>query len=239
MSMFKNFSASYKKFPRAGRWGLWLVVAVVAYFGVLEPALDWSNRSAVAADRLEKALDARSRLGEEASSFSTSVERGIVAVGYPKTPRSNVNDPAGLLSQKTADIAQKHGVTVKRRTRRSNTTVNILEWNGSKVERVMLELVVECDTERFIAFLKDLEALPDITTISSLRLNKVNETGVSLADSTTMQITLVPEMWIVARSGGGGGGASEPEPEPAPARSSPSDVPAAPAAAPEHEGVTQ
>ncbi|MBY0396665.1 MAG: hypothetical protein K2X91_09395, partial [Thermoleophilia bacterium] len=202
MSMFPALTARYKALPRAGRWGVWFVLAVAAYFGAVEPALDWSSRSAISADRLRKALDARARLGDEAAGFAGAVERGVVAVGTPKTPRAGLADPSGYLNQKTADIAGKHGVTIKRRTRRSNSTVNILEWNGSKVERVTLELVVECDTQHFVAFLKDMEASPDITTISSLRLIKVAEPGVQLADSTTMQITLVPEMWTLARAGG-------------------------------------
>lgn len=212
--MFSTFSSSYKKLPRAGRWGLWLVVVLVVYFGVVEPALDWSTRSAASADKLQKSLDARTRLGEESNSFASTVERGIVAVGAPKTPTSSHPDPSGFLSQKTADIAQKHGVTVKRRTRRGNSPVNVLEWNGGKVERVTLELVVECDTEHLVAFLKDLESSPDITTISSIRMTKVAEPGVQLADSTNMQITLVPEMWILAK---GGAATAEPATSPSPA----------------------
>lgn len=203
MSMFSTFSTSYKKLPRAGRWGLWLVVVVVGYFGVIEPAVDWSTSKAAEAEKLQKSLIARTRLSEDAGSSAKTVERGIVGLGSPKVPHSSVADPMGFLSQKTAEIAQKHGITVKRRTRRTNSPVANFEWNGSKVERVALELVVECDTERFVALLKDLEASPDITEVSSVRMNKVSEPGFSLSDSTTMQITLVPEMWVLPRGGGG------------------------------------
>lgn len=213
--MFSTFSASYKKLPRAGRWGLWFVLVVVAYYGVIEPAVDWSTRKAAEAEKLEKALNARKRMGEDGGSSAKAVERAIVGLGSPKVPHASVADPMGFLSQKTADIAQKHGVTVKRRTRRGNTPIAGFEWNGSKVERISLELVVECDTERFVALLKDLESSPDITDISSIRMNKVSEPGFSLADSTTMQITLVPEMWVLAGARGAAAPLA-PEPEPAP-----------------------
>ena len=139
----------------------------------------------------------------------------------PKAPRGNVADPIGTLSQKAADIAQKHNIVVKSRTRRSNTPVTGFDWNGSKVDRVSLELVIECDTERFIALLKDFEASPDITGVSSVRMTKVAEQGVPISDSTIMRITLVPEMWVLPRSG-----AEAPAPEPA---STPANL----------EGVTQ
>lgn len=223
--MFSTFSTSYQKLPRAGKWGMWLVVVVIAYFGVLEPAIEWSSRKAAQAEKLEKSLASRTRLAQDADNSARVVERGIVGLGSPKAPRSNIADPMGFLSQKTADLAQKHNITVKRRTRRGNTPVNNFEWNGSKVERVSLELVVECDTERFVALLKDLEASPDITDVVSVRMNKVNEPGFSLADSTTMQITLVPEMWVLPRSG-------DAPPAP-PAEPDPAATPALP------EGVTQ
>lgn len=220
MSMFSSLTDRYRQLPRAGRWGFWLVAIVVVYFLAVEPAVDWSARKAVEVDRLEKSLAARTRLSAEAGAAAGVLERSIVAYGGPKPPRSNIADPSGYLSQKASDLAAKHGITVKRRTRRGNTPVSGQEWNGSKIERVAIELVVECDTEKFVALLKDLEASPDITQINTVRMNKLSEPGVPLSDSTVMQITLVPEMWILPKGG---------------------DTTAEPAAAPPAtpEGVTQ
>ena len=64
MSMFSTFSTSYQKLPRAGKWGMWLVVVVIAYFGVLEPAIEWSSRKAAQAEKLEKSLASRTRLAQ-------------------------------------------------------------------------------------------------------------------------------------------------------------------------------
>ncbi|MDP1660991.1 MAG: hypothetical protein Q8L55_03665, partial [Phycisphaerales bacterium] len=49
--------------------------------------------------------------------------------------------------------------------------------------------------------LKDLEASPEITQVSSVRLTKLPQSGVALADSSLMQITLVPEVWVLPRNG--------------------------------------
>jgi hypothetical protein len=198
--MFSTFSTRYKQLPRAGRWGVWLVAVLIAYFAAIEPAVDWSARKATEAERLEKSLAARTRLGSETSASDT-LQRSIVAFGGPKPPRSGISDPGGLLSQKTSDLATKHGVTVKSRTRRDSTSVTGLDWNGSKVDRYALELVFECDTEKFLALLKDLEASPDITDISAVRMTKLAEPGASsLAESTVMQVTIVPEMWVIKGS---------------------------------------
>lgn len=212
--MFENFTARYRKLPRTGRWGFWFAVVLIAYFGVIEPAVNWSVEKAHAAEKLEKSLAARTKLGADSGASNDVLQRSIVAFGAPKTPRNNLPDPMGYLSQKTADIAQKHEITVKRRTRRNNTPIVNFDWNGAKLERVTLELVVECDTDKFMAMLKDLESSPDITDITSVKMNKLSEPGVSLSDSTLMQITLVPEMWIVAGSGNGSAAITQPEPAP-------------------------
>ena len=213
--MFPSLTARYKQLPRAGRWGVWLVVILIVYFLAVEPAVDWSSKKAAEAARLEKALTDRTRLGAESGTATDALQRSIVAFGGPKPPRAGVADPGGVLSQKTSDLAAKHGVTVKRRTRRGSTPVTGFDWNGAKVERVSLELVVECDTEKFVALLKDLEASPDITQVSSVRMNKLPEQGVSLSDSVVMQVTLVPEMWVLPRAGAAAEPADQPSPSPA------------------------
>lgn len=199
--MFTSLSDRFRKLPRAGRWGVWLIAVLIVYFAAIEPAVDWSSNKAAEVSRLEKTLAARVRLSAEKDAAGNVLQRSIVAYGEPKRPRSNIADPSGFLSQKTSDLAAKHGITVKRRTRRGSVPVTGFEWNGSKVDRVALELVVECDTEKFVALLKDLEASPEITQVSSVRLTKLPQSGVALADSSLMQITLVPEVWVLPRNG--------------------------------------
>ncbi|MDP1662186.1 MAG: hypothetical protein Q8L55_09755, partial [Phycisphaerales bacterium] len=143
--MFTSLSDRFRKLPRAGRWGVWLIAVLIVYFAAIEPAVDWSSNKAAEVSRLEKTLAARVRLSAEKDAAGNVLQRSIVAYGEPKRPRSNIADPSGFLSQKTSDLAAKHGITVKRRTRRGSVPVTGFEWNGSKVDRVALELVVECD----------------------------------------------------------------------------------------------
>ncbi|HZW07471.1 MAG TPA: hypothetical protein VFF65_10130, partial [Phycisphaerales bacterium] len=77
MSMFPGVTARYKALPRVGRWGVWLVVALIAYFGAVEPAVEWSARKATEADRLEKALVDRTRLGADAGTAADALQRSI------------------------------------------------------------------------------------------------------------------------------------------------------------------
>jgi hypothetical protein len=63
---------------------------------------------------------------------------------------------------------------------------------GGRVERIICELEFIADTETAIDVIRDLEAEPEIESISELRLDLID-------DGPNLEIRIVVEAWIVPR----------------------------------------
>lgn len=202
----------YRALPRVTRWALLAGAGIAIYFVGVERLIDWSNAQRAEAERIAKSLSDRAKLANERESTGGLLERSIVAFGSPRAPVS-VSDPVDALSRKINDLARKHEVTIKRRSERPRSTINGLEWRGQKIDRVQLEVTVECDTEKFLALLKDIETSPEIASVSTLRLQKQTEPGKSLSESSLMQVTFIPELWATAKGSTSAGPAPTSSPE--------------------------
>lgn len=196
----ESLFAKFKRLPRAQRWLAYFLLAIVAYFGI-EWLLDRARMQASAVNVLQTQRAERMKMAEQSASGSGLVERSIVAFGAPSEP-AKASDPVDQLNRTVDELLRKHGIAAKRRTSKPATPLAIgqsaAEFRGQRLMRYQLDLTIETTTPKFLALLKDMESSSSLAGIAQIRLQKIAEPGKTLADSTLMQILLVPELWAVA-----------------------------------------
>lgn len=216
--------ARYKALPRAGKWSVWALGGLVLYFGVVETALAFSARVRGEADALEVSLKSRKAVAERATNTAGELEQNMVALGMPALPRQG--DPVPALDRRITTVLSSHGVTPRRREPRPSAPV--LTGPGQRevakigpavgVQRVAVDLNLECDTEQLAKILRDLEAAPEVTAISRLSIRKL---GDGRANDQKLGVTMSVEAWSL-QSDSGKPLADQPEDPPT---SGPTDAP--------------
>lgn len=220
-----NLLARYRALPRAGKWSVWAAGGLVLYFGVVETALAFSARVRAEADALEVSLKSRKAVADRAANTAGELEQNMVALGMPALPRPG--DPVPALDRRITTVLSSHGVTPRRREPRPPAAV--LTGPGQRevakvgptvgVQRVAVDLNLECDTEQLAKILRDLEAAPEVTAISRLSIRKL---GDGRANDQKLGVTMSVEAWSLQSESGR---PAPPEPEDLPT-SSPADAPA-------------
>jgi hypothetical protein len=195
--------------PRATRWLIIGGALVVGYFAVIEPAIDYGAVLGARADRAEQAIAQQGALARQAQQAGGLIARGLTAHGVPPFPAASA-DPLDALNKRIDRVARDHSVAIKRRTERARSAVAGVEWAGKRLERVGIDVTIECDTDQLAAVLKDMEAAPEVHVLAQVRIQKLGGGGGGGAgaggiDAGLLQVTLVPESFVLPRASGGAG----------------------------------
>jgi hypothetical protein len=237
----------FQTLPRAGKWGVLFAIACAAYFGILEPAMLTTSRLSAKADALDESLSKLDALG---GSGGDAV--ALSSFGAPLLP----GDPESrqdLVYNAVNTILARHGVRDRDITERQSPLRNEdaaallgssatapVAGERSGVTRLILEITFDASPETISAVVADLEAAPEIATISRVKVDRNSGANGSRSSrgrgsSRNLRATIVPEAWVATsqRSGSSATGTPSvatdapetPAVDPAPAQTATEDAP--------------
>jgi hypothetical protein len=209
MSAPSKLGASWKSIPRAAKWLVGLVLFLLSYFLVIEPAVTHAAKWNDDAAALQRTLSDRAAKKGNIENNAADLDRAMVALGRPKPPEKR-SDPVAALDRAVRRVLSNHSVTPKRSVNKAPEPVfrakdtSRLDRSASelagKLDRYAIELSLECDTVTLLAVLKDMEKSPDITGVSRLSVRRIVEnTGPKAPKSevSMLSVTLAPELWVI------------------------------------------
>lgn len=169
----------FRALPRAARWAILAGIAFGAYFLVIEPLLDRTNRFDARADAIEDNLRRAGRLADQDSDEGRLVINGMQAFGRPQPPNAASARPEAV--QRVVDqVLESHGVANRTKTERSSTITGdrarALAADG-RLERSIIEVSFEAPQEVVAAIIADLERSPGISSISRVKIDRTAVRG--------------------------------------------------------------
>lgn len=214
----KRLVDSVMRLPRAARWAVLAAVVFGAYFLVVEPLLDLTNRHAAAADAIESNLRRAGELSSDDSDTGRIIATGIRAFGRPKLPTDPSARPE-VIHRVVDDVLELHGVENRTKTERSSTLTGERARalaEGGRIERYIVEVSFDAPQEAVAGIIADLERSPEISAVSRVKIDRTavgGRWGEESADEHGMvRATIAAETWVFIRarpgSAGGGGGES-------------------------------
>lgn len=187
--------AWFRALPRAGRWALLAALGIGAYFAILEPIVDLTASYRLKGDRLESLL-ARGEL-DPGSPEGRAVLLGIANFGEPLPPGPERERTEAFYTG-VNEVLARHGVASPRLTTRER--VPIATAGPVPGERLIVDVQFESTPEVVTAVLADLEREPSVAGVSRVLLRRSAQSADKAGG--TLQVTLSPEAWIAAGTGG-------------------------------------
>lgn len=205
----------YNSLPRSGRWLVWTLVVVVAYFAVVEPVLTLTASAKAHADALAAGLERERALTSTDSDQGRTLANGRLSFGEPYLPEDPANKPEAL--HKVVDeILQKHDIGNRVKAERhirisSDEATQLLGPLAatSSVERLILDISFEATPDVVTAILADLEQAKEVAAISRVEIRRQDAGGrgsTAPSNSRIVKATISPEAWVIAGTSAAGGG---------------------------------
>lgn len=171
--------------------GVCVLMAVLVAQDYVWPAADaWNDE----ADRISRTIDKGRNLDR---AIDGRIKRIAIALGPIEVPRS-ASPGATRLEETVGEIFEGNGLDPKIEARTGSRLASsspISEVAGGRVQRLVCELEFITDPDTLIAVLRELEAEPEIESISNLRLERID-------DGPSLEISLSVEAWVVPTQGG-------------------------------------
>lgn len=181
----------FRDLPRAARWALLGAVALVAYFGLIEPALDSLNDLNSRADAQRLALMELNTKSAADEQIGLGVRRfgRVLLPGDPQVRPVEFN-------RKVLAVLEKHGVRNHTNTTRTvplgSGQLQSELGSGAQVQRLIREIQFEAAPEAVAGVIADLESTPEVASVSRVQLRRVEAEGVS----RLLRATIAAEAWI-------------------------------------------
>lgn len=165
----------YRALPRSARWLGWLVAALVGYFGVVEPLLDWRTELNIRADALAASLQREQELASAAANTGSTIAVSRAMFGAPMLPGPDAARKQAFSSRVNA-ILRDHQVIARiteRQTPLRDPQASALVDPEFRVERLVLDLAFEASPETVAGVLADLEKSEEVSGVGRLSVRKV------------------------------------------------------------------
>lgn len=198
--MMKRVQAFYAALPRAGKWLVWLIVFVAGFLIINDGVLTWHDRWTQRADVLETRLRRLRELGDVSSEQGRVIATRMTNFGRPALPASTTQ-VAESLTRRINFVFDDAGIEDRTQTEKS---ASFKAKNAdTRVDRVIIEVTFEADPRAVTSILAALEAAPEVTTLSRVRIDRQNSyTGGGRngarngsGPSTLVRATLAVEGW--------------------------------------------
>jgi hypothetical protein len=165
-----------------------VLVAILVWDEYVQPtANDWNTES----DRISNTIERARTLDQRTD---PKIERLATALGPIEVPRSAAPG-ATRLESTVSKICSQYQIVPKidgRTGSKLPSSSPLSAMAGGRVERIICELEFISDSETVVDVIRDLEAEPEIESISSLRLQLVD-------DGPKLEVRIMVEAWIVPR----------------------------------------
>ncbi len=176
---------------RAIKWAAIAIPVLVAYLILDYGFWQVSSNLAIRGDRIERVIAASKK---RSASIEGSVESAVRAFGPVDAPASK-DDGADALSTSIAAIFKQNNTNYGLGIREQRISSRSLESAvGSKIEKVVAEIRFEATPDAASAIIAQLEAAPEIDSISDLKLNYQPQTR-------RVTVQLSAEAWTLERGG--------------------------------------
>lgn len=200
-----SIADKYKALPRAAKWGVLACAAIVAYFGVVEPALNAMNRWSSRADTKERELAAFAREREARKGADDAAARGVTQYGIIDAP----GDPAersAAFNRRIAQVLEAEGIKQSASTSSESPVARnsrLQQFYGSEasVQRIASELRFDATPEQLARVMAALEQSPEVASISRLQVRQ----GASGPDKNPrlLSVTMKVQAWQVRQKAKG------------------------------------
>lgn len=189
-----DLRARYDALPSRQRW---LVLGVLVVLGWLvadeflwAPARSWAAES----ERIEQALDRGTR---RETSVTSDLRRSVATFGAVQAPGPAANGREAL-ARSIDEVLRKHKVAGYSYEARTGQRVKDADAGmlGAAIDRLQAEVKFEVKAEDLPKVIADLESSPVIDGISTLRIDKNEQTR-----KITVQATI--EAWVQSAGGRG------------------------------------
>lgn len=184
----------YSGLPRAGRWLVWLIVFVAGFLIINDGVLTWHDRWSQRADLLESRLRRLRELGDVSSEQGRVIAVRMSSFGRPSLPGSTAQ-VAESLTRRINQVFDDAGI--EDRTQIEKSASFKVKSGDTRIDRVILEVTFEADPRQVVSILAALEAAPEVTTISRVRVDKQNRASGNAASRTAglVRATIAAEGW--------------------------------------------
>ncbi len=210
----------WNSLSRAMRWAIAAAAVVGIYLGVVEPAIDYTNKLVGQADQAEaklKNLSGQAALQNEAVAKLQRASRGMGRVTPPEllltsdqrrraeeegnaplTAAQRISDAQSTINSVLDDLgARSIRISAGNRQSISSRDLPGFEANRGELQRAVFDVSFTATPERVAEVITELERTPGITTLGEITLRRVDNGGARL-----VQAELAPEVWVVDEKGG-------------------------------------
>ena len=177
-------------------WRITVTAAIIALVYLVADDYVWPT-----ADAWNEESDRIARIIQQGQNLENTIDRKIelvaTALGPIEVPRS-ASPGATRLEETVGSILEGNGIIPKIDARTGSRLASaspISEVAGGRVQRLVCELDFKSSPETLINVIRELEAEPEIESISSLRLERID-------DGPQLEVTLSIEAWVVPTQGG-------------------------------------
>lgn len=200
-----SLAARYAALPRAARWGLWFIAAMIAYFVIIEPMLNLTALAKGKADLARTKVAAlETRLGslERAQGELATAISDLGAI----MPLGEQDELTAQLRSRITAVLVAHGFIAWDLTQARPNTVprGLLDADavptGRTVVRAGFDITLEGSPDAVLGVLADLEQAPEVTLIRQTTLRRLERDGRGFLNAT-----ISPEVWVLAPLTIGGG----------------------------------
>ncbi len=185
---------TYRSLPRAARWGVAAVGAVLGYFVVVEPVVDTTLSLNARADARAEAIR---EVRIEGASESTAL--GLRMHGQVDLP-GDARERAVAFDRRVLAVLESHAVKDHTSTTRTvplttGPLLAALAPTNQRVERRIREVQFEASPEALSGVLADLERTPEVAAVSRVQIRKGDDGG------RAIRATVAVETWVLTKKG--------------------------------------
>jgi len=190
-----------KSLPRAMRWALVGLVAILLYFAAVEPALDRLNKVAYSAEQDEANLRAFTAQGGAQQKAVQTLELGMSHFGQVEFLGDEATRPFQFNSAVDKILKDNEVLNAKSQTKNQALGQGALTAKMGPEFRVMRhvrDIEFDATPEAVAAVVAALERSPVVATVSRVHVRKIEgrEGG-----ERTVHATITAEAWISTKKG--------------------------------------
>lgn len=192
---WNEMMGKYRALPGRQRVFVVVVLIIVGYLATDQfswsLARDWQAQG----DRVEAAL---MRSTTVKTNVNGDLRRAVAVYGQVRTPQRN-DEGGESLSRAIDEVLRKHNVagsSFATRTPQRLKDPDTSRFGGAGLDRIQAEVKFDAQADNLPKILADLEAHPDVTAITTLRLQRSEPAGLR---KVGVQATI--ESWVQASQG--------------------------------------
>ncbi|MGP1347843.1 MAG: hypothetical protein ACTS3F_14395 [Phycisphaerales bacterium] len=203
-AMLASIRDRFGRLPRSARWLTWFVLALVAYFAIIEPTLvataDSRAQAQSARDRVER-LEQRLASLERAQGELASAITDLGAI----MPLGEQDERSAQLRARVTQILTDRGFTAWDLTQARPIPIprGALDDSaipaGRRIVRVGFDIQLEGSPDAVLGVLADLERAPEVTMVRQASVRRAERDARGFLSGT-----ISPEVWVLAPNTGGG-----------------------------------